>query len=72
MATMLLQLDDEMARAIRRAAPKRQRTRFVRLAIMKALMSLQEIETRKKYERMPQSAPDAWSTPIRRRKRQKR
>ena len=71
MATMLLQLDDEMARAIKRAAPKRQRTRFVRLAIMKALMSLDELETRKAYERLPQSAPDKWSTRPRRRSRKK-
>jgi hypothetical protein len=66
MATLLLQLDDEMARAIKRVAPKRQRTRFIRLAIMKALMSLDELKTRKAYERIPQGTPDKWSSRPRR------
>ena len=71
MPNILLHIDDSMARDLKRAAPTRQRSHFIRLAIQKALMSLQEIETRKAYERWPQSLPDKWSAP-RKRKAQKR
>jgi hypothetical protein len=68
MPDMLLHLDAPMARALKRAAPKRQRSRFVRLAIQKALMELEELNTRKAYEREPDTLPDKWSTPARRRR----
>jgi hypothetical protein len=71
MPSMLLHIDEAMAKAIKRAAPPRQRTRFVRLAIQKALMELDEIETRKAYERWPQDLPDKWSVPPARKAKKK-
>ena len=69
MPDMLLHLDEPMARALKRVAPRRQRSRFVRLAIQKALMDLQELDTRKAYERAPDTLPDKWSSPTKRRRR---
>jgi hypothetical protein len=71
MPNILLSIDEPMARALKRVAPPRQRSRFVRLAIQKALMELQELETRKAYERWPDTLPDKWSTPARRRTRRR-
>lgn len=65
MPSMLLHIDEPMAKALKRVAPPRQRSRFIRLAIQKALMALQEIETRKAYEKSPDTTPDKWSVPPR-------
>lgn len=67
MQSVLLQIDDEMARQLEKVAPakNRSRSRFIRLAIQKALMDLQEINTRAAYEKQPQRSsgfdPLTWS-----------
>lgn len=71
MPNILLHIDEPMARALKRVAPPRQRSRFVRLAIQKALMDLQELDTRKAYERWPDTLPDKWSTPAPRKARKR-
>ena len=55
MVQLLVQIDEETARALERVAPgrSRQRSRFIRLAIRKALMDLEEIHTREAYRRVP-------------------
>jgi predicted transcriptional regulator len=60
MPNVLIFLDPAMARALERAAPAkgRQRSRFIRLAIQKALMELEDIETDKAYARMPDNEAD--------------
>jgi hypothetical protein len=45
--------------------PLSDRARALRLAIQKALMQLEELETRRAYERWPQDLPDKWSVPPR-------
>jgi len=61
MAQILLQIDAPMARQLEKVAPasSRQRSRFIRLAIQKALMDLQELDTRDAYARHP-DAPAAF------------
>ena len=63
MPNVLVFLPPEMARDLEKLAPAkgRQRSDFIRLAIAKALMELQDIETMKAYERIPQDTPDAFS-----------
>ncbi len=63
MPNILVFIDDAMARALEKVAParSRERSRFIRLAIRKALMQLEDIETMKAYERIPQDAPDAFT-----------
>ena len=55
MRQILLQIDEPMARQLEKVAPpkSRQRSRFIRLAIQRALMDLQEIKTREAYARHP-------------------
>ncbi len=79
MPNLLLQIDAQMARQLERVVPakKRGRSRFIRLAIQKALMDYQEIETRKAYARQPDAPAnvdartwDEWKpAPTHRRKR---
>lgn len=49
-----------MLRELERVAPgsSRKRSRFIRLALQKALMDLQDLATRKAYARMPDDGPD--------------
>ncbi|GMU59667.1 MAG: hypothetical protein AMXMBFR34_14300 [Myxococcaceae bacterium] len=56
---VLIQLDEEMVRELDRVAPgkSRKRSRFIRLAIQRALMELEESNTRKAYERWPDDEP---------------
>lgn len=63
MPNILVFIDDAMARALEKVAParSRERSRFIRLAIQKALMELEDVETMKAYERIPQDAPDAFT-----------
>lgn len=63
MPNILVFIDDAMARALEKIAParSRERSRFIRLAIRKALMELEDIETMKAYERVPQDTPDSIS-----------
>ncbi len=55
MPQILLQIDEPMAKQIEKVAPAktRQRSRFIRLAIQKALMDLDEAKTRQAYARHP-------------------
>jgi predicted transcriptional regulator len=55
MRRLSLQIDDAMARQLERVAPARgrRRSRFIRLAIQKALMDLEEVRTREEYARHP-------------------
>jgi cell division septation protein DedD len=61
MPNILVFIDDAMARALEKVAParSRERSRFIRLAIQKALMELQDTEAEKAYERAPSDAPDS-------------
>lgn len=61
MPNILVFIDDAMARSLEKFAParSRERSRFIRLAIRKALMELEDIETMKAYERLPQDTPDS-------------
>jgi hypothetical protein len=58
MPHILIELDPAMARALEKVAParNRQRSRFVRLAIQKALMDAQEAQTAAAYARKPAPA----------------
>jgi hypothetical protein len=63
MPNLLIKIDDETAKHLKRAAPRGQRARFVRLAIAKALMHHDEMTiTRPAYEKWPQEIedPDPW------------
>lgn len=64
MAQVLLQIPDDMLRALDRVAPgrSRKRSRFICLAVQKALMELQDVETSKAYRRMPDDEQD-WFDP---------
>jgi predicted transcriptional regulator len=75
MVQLLVQLDDETARALERVAPgrSRKRSRFIRLAIRKALMDLEETHTREAYRHIPDSDreyfdPGEWEPKPRRRR----
>ena len=63
MANVLVHLDDEMSRRLKQVAPSRQRSRFIRLAIQRALMALDEIDTRAAYARSPLDDPRGWFDP---------
>jgi hypothetical protein len=56
MQSILLEVDDEMARQLEKVAPAktRSRSRFIRLAIQKALMDLQDLSTRTAYADQPE------------------
>jgi len=64
MAQILLQIPDRMLKELDRVAPghSRKRSRFIRLAVQKALMDLKDVETAKAYRRMPDDAQD-WFDP---------
>jgi len=66
MKSILLQLDDQTCRLLERVAPtaKRQRARFIRLAVLKAVMEAEEARTRAAYRKKPDSESEAddWST----------
>ena len=55
MPQILLHIDAPMARQLERVAPAktRQRSRFIRLAIQRALMERLDLETRKSYAAKP-------------------
>lgn len=54
---ILIHLDDDVAQRLERVAPARdrQRSRFIREAILKALWELEEKNTESAYRRSPQS-----------------
>jgi hypothetical protein len=59
MHQILVQIDEATARRLEKVAPAktRQRSRFIRLAIQKALMDLEELDTREAYARKPDAPP---------------
>jgi len=59
MVAVLVQLDEATVRQLDKVAPgrSRKRSRFIRLAIQKALMDLQESATRAAYRRLPDDEP---------------
>lgn len=67
MPNILVHIDEQTARRLKTVAPPRQRSRFVRLAIERALMAIDDLQTRKAYERHPDDGgsgsfdPGAWS-----------
>ncbi|MGQ0505590.1 MAG: hypothetical protein ACT4TC_09745 [Myxococcaceae bacterium] len=77
MARILLELEPELAKALDRVAPaqSRKRSRFIRLAIQRALMDLEEINTQEAYRQQPEEsvallaeAWDEWKPRVPRRK----
>ncbi|HVE86472.1 MAG TPA: hypothetical protein VND93_26630 [Myxococcales bacterium] len=56
---VLVQLDEETMRLLEKVAPgsSRKRSRFIRLAIQRALMDLQEKAIREAYLRWPDDEP---------------
>ena len=67
MNSILIQLDDATFRLLERVAPaaKRQRARFIRAALLRALMEAEEARTRAAYRQHPDSEAEAddWSLP---------
>lgn len=65
MKPILIQLDDDIYDLLNRVAPpaKRMRARFVREAVLKAIMEAQEERTRAAYTAQPDSEAEAddWS-----------
>ncbi len=61
MEQILVQIPEKLLRALDRVAPSksRLRSRFIRLAIQRAIMDLQDLETRDAYVRAPDDEP-AW------------
>jgi metal-responsive CopG/Arc/MetJ family transcriptional regulator len=61
MKQLLIELDDDVAAQLERAAPgrSRQRSEFVRNAIRRALWEIEERHTAEAYRRVPDSAEDA-------------
>lgn len=64
MPQILVQVSDDMLRKLERVAParSRKRSRFIRMALQKALMDLQDVDTREAYRREPDDAQD-WFDP---------
>ena len=64
MVQLLIQVDDRLAKELNRAVPARSRKRseFIRQAIRKALMALEDRRTAEKYRQAPQSGPDDSAT----------
>jgi hypothetical protein len=64
MAQILVQVPADMLKRLERVAParSRKRSRFIRLALQRALMDLQDLETREAYRREPDDAQD-WFDP---------
>ena len=66
MKSILLQIDDATYRLLESVAPaaKRQRAQFIRKALLKALLEVEEAKTRAAYRYRPDSESEAddWST----------
>lgn len=60
MKQILVQLDEHTAKQLEQVAPgnKRKRSKFIRNAIVKALLEVYEEVTRRSYEREPDDSPD--------------
>ena len=64
---LVVRLDEDLSDQIERFVPARSRgqSAFIRKAILRAIMDLQEMETRRAYERLPDNEPaplppDSW------------
>lgn len=66
MAQVLVQIPDEMLRELDKVAPgsSRKRSRFLRLAIQKALMELRDVGTRAAYAAMPDDDVDVFDARV--------
>ncbi len=64
MAQILVQVSDQMLESLEKVAPgsSRKRSRFIRLALQKALMEVQDLGTREAYRRVPDDTLD-WFDP---------
>jgi hypothetical protein len=64
MAQILVQVSDRMLRDLEQVAPgsSRTRSRFIQLALQRALMEVQDRATRDAYRRVPDDASD-WFDP---------
>ena len=65
MKALLIQLDDHIAAKLERFAPakKRQRTKFIREAILRSIWAIEERLTEEAYRRIPDSAEDIYFDP---------
>ena len=65
MKSILIQVDDQIAKGLDRVAPaaKRQRAEFIRRALLRAIVEAEEERTRQAYMRKPDSEDEAdnWS-----------
>jgi predicted transcriptional regulator len=65
MKSILIQVDDQIAKGLDRVAPaaKRQRAEFIRRALLRAIVEAEEERTRQAYLRKPDSEEEAdnWS-----------
>ncbi len=65
MKSILIQVDDQIARGLDRVAPaaKRQRAEFIRRVLLRAIVEAEEQTTRRAYLRKPDSENEAddWS-----------
>jgi metal-responsive CopG/Arc/MetJ family transcriptional regulator len=64
MKSLLVQMDEPTLEALNRAAAPRQRSKFVRTAIRRAVREIEESRTRAGYSAQPDSEAEAddWST----------
>lgn len=64
MAQILVQVPDKLLRELDAVAPaiSRKRSRFIRLALQRALMELRDVKTQKAYSEMPDDEP-GWFDP---------
>ena len=65
MKTLIVELDDEVAGKIELVAParSRQRSEFIRNALLKALWEIEERATAEAYRQQPDFAEDAYVNP---------
>jgi len=61
MKSILIQVDDQIAKELDRVAPaaKRQRAEFIRRALLRAIVEAEEERTRQAYVRKPDSEDEA-------------
>jgi hypothetical protein len=64
MAQILVQVPDKLLRELDGVAPasSRKRSKFIRLALQRALMELRDLETQRAYSEMPDDEPE-WFDP---------
>jgi len=62
MKPILVHVDPRTAQLLDRYVPGRgrKRSKFIREAVLRALMDLEEVKTRRAYEKYPDDAADEW------------